>query len=65
MAALTSEDRAFKAQTVLAMCSTAGGSLLMHESFDPNEPGRFTRDWFSWANAMFCELVLDCIGTLP
>jgi len=65
MAALTSEDRAFKAQTVLAMCATAGGSLLMHESFDPNEPGRFTRDWFSWANAMFCELVLDCIGTLP
>ena len=34
----------------------------MHESFDPDDPGRYSREWFSWANAMFCELALDLAG---
>ena len=31
----------------------------MHESFHKDDPSQFTRPWFSWANAMFCELALD------
>ncbi|WFR67068.1 glycoside hydrolase family 125 protein [Curtobacterium flaccumfaciens] len=34
----------------------------MHESFDVDDPGSYTRPWFSWANAMFCEFVLDLAG---
>jgi meiotically up-regulated gene 157 (Mug157) protein len=34
----------------------------MHESFHCDDPTRFTREWFSWANAMFCELALACAG---
>ena len=30
----------------------------MHESFHKDDDALFTREWFSWANAMFCELVL-------
>lgn len=41
------------------LCSTHAGTDLMHESFDVDDPTVFTRPWFSWANAMFCEFVLD------
>ena len=34
----------------------------MHESFHKDDPTVFTRPWFSWANAMFCEFVLDIAG---
>ncbi len=35
---------------------------MMHEGFNPDDPSQFTRPWFSWANMMFCELVLDYFG---
>jgi meiotically up-regulated gene 157 (Mug157) protein len=34
----------------------------MHESFHCDDPTVFTREWFSWANAMFCELALAHAG---
>jgi meiotically up-regulated gene 157 (Mug157) protein len=34
----------------------------MHESFHVDDPAVFTREWFSWANAMFCELALVHAG---
>jgi len=41
---------------------TDAGTGMMHEGFDADDPGQFTRKWFSWANMMFCELVLDLCG---
>ena len=41
------------------LVATTGNTNMMHEGFDPNDPTKFTRPWFSWANMMFCELVLD------
>ena len=29
------------------------------EGFDVDNPENYTREWFSWANMMFCELVMD------
>jgi meiotically up-regulated gene 157 (Mug157) protein len=37
---------------------TTGGTGQMHEGFDVDDPTQYTREWFSWANAMFCELAL-------
>lgn len=37
---------------------TDAGTGYMHESFDPNNPNNFTREWFAWANSLFSELVL-------
>jgi uncharacterized protein len=37
---------------------TTGGTGLMHESFDVNDPTRYSRDWFGWANSLFAELIL-------
>ncbi|GAA3102141.1 meiotically up-regulated gene 157 (Mug157) protein [Kribbella aluminosa] len=41
---------------------TTGGTGQMHEGFDVDDPHKFTREWFSWANAMFCELALVHAG---
>ncbi len=41
---------------------SAAGTHLMHESFDPDDPARFTREWFGWANSLFAELVLAHAG---
>ena len=42
--------------------ATDGGTGMVHESFDPDDPDVFTREWFSWANAMYCELALHVAG---
>ncbi|TDO47066.1 hypothetical protein EV651_12560 [Kribbella sp. VKM Ac-2571] len=41
---------------------TTGGTGQMHEGFDVDDPRNYTREWFSWANAMFCELALVHAG---
>jgi len=44
------------------MARTDGGTGFMHEGFDVDDPAKYTRGWFSWANSMFCELVFDYLG---
>jgi len=39
------------------------GDHLLHESFDPNDPKKFTRQDFGWPNALFSEFVLTMDGT--
>lgn len=58
MQALTSTSSAERDGLVDRLLATTGGTGLMHESFDCNEPTRFTRPWFGWANSLFAELVL-------
>lgn len=38
------------------LLATDAGTGRMHESFDVDDPSAFSRPWFSWADAMFCEL---------
>ena len=40
-----------------ALLATHAGTGFMHESFDPNDPKKFTRPWFAWANSFFGELI--------
>ncbi|MFD9659546.1 glycoside hydrolase family 125 protein [Streptomyces mirabilis] len=40
----------------------AAGTGLMHGSFHVDDPGRFSRDWFGWADAIFCEPASTCAG---
>jgi meiotically up-regulated gene 157 (Mug157) protein len=37
---------------------THAGTGFMHESFHKDDPNKFTRSWFAWANTMFGELIL-------
>lgn len=59
---LTSTDPAEKRRLLDVLRDTTGGTGLMHEGFDVDDPTQYTRPWFSWANAMFCELVLEVAG---
>ena len=45
------------AQIVDTLMHTHAGCECMHESFDPDAPEHFTREWFAWANSMFGELM--------
>ncbi|MDI6783090.1 MAG: glycoside hydrolase family 125 protein [bacterium] len=43
---------------------THAGTYLMHESFNPDNPAEYTRASFSWANALFSELILTKVAGL-
>jgi uncharacterized protein len=55
---LTSTSAEERQQLLELLRDTTGGTGQMHESFHVDDPTVFTREWFSWANAMFCELAL-------
>ncbi|MET8468787.1 glycoside hydrolase family 125 protein [Streptomyces sp. NPDC006422] len=59
---LTSTDPERRLELLRTLVDTDAGTGAMHESFHKDDPGRFTRDWFSWANAMYAELTLDVAG---
>lgn len=64
MQGLTSADRAEQAALLDTLARTDAGTLLMHEGFHADDPARFTRPWFAWANALFSELVLSYCGLI-
>lgn len=59
---LTSTDPDDARRLLTTLLSTDAGTSAMHESFHVDDPTVYTRPWFSWANAMFCELVLEVAG---
>lgn len=59
---LTAKTKEEKYNVIKRMIATDGGKGLMHEGFNVDKPEEYTREWFSWANAMFCELVLQYCG---
>lgn len=58
MRGLTSTDRAEQLALLDTLVATTAGTELMHESFDVDNPSRFSRPWFGWANSLFAEFVL-------
>jgi meiotically up-regulated gene 157 (Mug157) protein len=59
MEGMTTDDKAEKERILNQLVATDAGTNLMHEGFDVDDPTQYTREWFSWANMMFCELVMD------
>ena len=57
--AMTSDSKDFKAHILDRLVATDAGTHLMHEGIDVDDPTKYTREWFSWSNMMFCELVMD------
>ena len=56
MQALTSSDREEILSCLEMLAKTHAGTNYMHESFHPDEPEKYTRSWFAWANSLFAEL---------
>lgn len=59
---LTSADPDERRELLDLILATDAGTGAVHESFHVDDPATYTREWFSWANAMFCELALETAG---
>jgi len=63
--ALTSSSDA-EIRNVLAMIKvSSAGSGFIHESYFKDDPKKFTRAWFAWANTLFGELVATLATKKP
>lgn len=65
MRALTSSDDAEIKQCLRWLIASNAGTGFMHESFHKDDPAKFTRKWFAWANTIFGELVMDIHARKP
>jgi meiotically up-regulated gene 157 (Mug157) protein len=65
MRALTSTDDQEILAQLRQLKKTHAGTGFMHESFDKDDPAKFTRKWFAWANTLFGELVLKVANERP
>lgn len=57
MQILTSTDPAEKRECLEALARTHAGTGFMHEGFDADDPTKFTRPWFAWANTLFAQML--------
>lgn len=58
MQGLTSSSKLEQKQMLDKIVATTAGTMQCHESFDVEDASHYTREWFSWSNMMFCQLVL-------
>lgn len=57
MRGLTSKNDGEIKQCLNTLQKTHAGTGFMHESFHKDDPAKFTRKWFAWANTLFGEFV--------
>jgi meiotically up-regulated gene 157 (Mug157) protein len=65
MQALTATSDDEIAACISTIKRTHAGTGFMHESFDPDDPAKFTRKWFAWANTLFGELIVKIAAERP
>ena len=59
---MTSNDESEKELLLDYFEKTDADTGFVHESFNKDNPYNYTREWFSWSNAMFVEFVLSVCG---
>jgi meiotically up-regulated gene 157 (Mug157) protein len=57
MKGLTSTNENEIRSCLLTLQKTHAGTGFIHESFHKDDPTKFTRKWFAWANTIFGEFV--------
>jgi len=68
MEGLTANSQTEKQDVLNQLLASDPGDHLLHESFDPNDPKRYTRADFGWPNALFSEYVMtsfDGVAPIP
>jgi meiotically up-regulated gene 157 (Mug157) protein len=61
-AALAATAAALRDELIDMLERTDADTGYMHEGFHPDDPTRYTRAWFAWANSLFSEFVLHWCG---
>ncbi len=59
--AMTSKDDAEIRECLIRLMNTDAGTGFMHEAYIKDDPTKFCRTWFAWANTLFGELILHLI----
>jgi meiotically up-regulated gene 157 (Mug157) protein len=59
MQGLTAQDPKEVTLVLSELNASDTGDHLMHESFDPNDPSKFTRSNFGWACSLYAQLILN------
>ncbi|WP_206433052.1 glycoside hydrolase family 125 protein [Sphingomonas sp. S-NIH.Pt15_0812] len=63
--ALSATDDATIRACLRTLRDTDAGTGFIHEAFDQDDPAKFTRHWFAWANGLFGELIVTLARTRP
>ena len=63
--ALSTDDDATILWCLKTLKATHAGTGFMHEAFLKDDPSKFTRPWFAWANGLFGELILHLASSRP
>ena len=58
MQALTSNDPEEISTLVGYLTSTTAGTYVMHEAFNANSPGDYSRDFFTWPCSLYAHVVI-------
>ena len=64
MQGLTSDDPEEIRGLLKMFEDTDAGTGLMHEGFDPDDPTKYTRPWFSWSCSLFAEFCEKSVALL-
>lgn len=62
MKAFTSQDDEEVKACIKMVMDTDNEMGFIHESFNKNDPSKFTRAWFAWQNTLFGELILKQVN---
>jgi hypothetical protein len=62
MQGITSDSEEEKTAILEMLMRSDADTNLMHESVLVDDASVYTRPWFSWANSVFCEFVMDLMG---
>ena len=61
MQGLTAATAEEKRELLAMIAATDGGTDLLHEGFFVDDPGVYTREWFTWPCSLFAEFVEHCV----
>jgi meiotically up-regulated gene 157 (Mug157) protein len=65
MQGFTASSDAERKDVLSQLLASDPGDHLLHESFNPDDPTKFTRADFGWPNALFSEYVMTTLEGVP